>query len=71
MFPPGVPAVQEKEQVMNNTETAAAPRFAGGFPEFLAALERVYRLFGLEWEAARTATLADAESFAPTPPEPV
>jgi hypothetical protein len=52
---------------MNTTNTREEPRFAGGLPEFLAALERLYRLLGLEPAAARAATFADAESFAPTP----
>lgn len=54
---------------MNATNTAAASRFSGGLPEFLDALERLYRCFGLEPDAAQAATFADAEIFAPAPLE--
>ena len=52
---------------MNTTTTAPEPRFAGGLPEFLNALNRLYRYLGLEPEAARAATFADAEIFVPQP----
>ena len=54
---------------MNTIDTQEEPRFAGGLPEFLSALERLYRLLGLDPEAAQAATFADAESFAPQPEE--
>ncbi len=55
---------------MNTTHTGTETRFPGGWPEFLATLERLYRTLGLEREDAQAATLADAESFAPEPAEP-
>lgn len=55
---------------MNTTSTAPEPRFAGGLPEFLDALERIYRGLELEPNAAQAATFADAEIFAPAPLEP-
>ena len=52
---------------MNTTLEGSETRFAGGLPEFLAALERLYRCLGLGLDDARAATFADAESFAPEP----
>lgn len=54
---------------MNATCTATEPRFAGGLPEFLEALNRLYRGLGLEPDEARAATFADAEIFVPEPAE--
>ena len=55
---------------MNATHTATEPRFAGGWPEFLDALDRIYRLIGLTDDDARAATFADAEIFVPEPAQP-
>ena len=55
---------------MNTTYTAPEPQFAGGLPEFLHALERLYRCLGLAPKDAQAATFADAEIFASAPLEP-
>lgn len=52
---------------MNTTNTANEPRFAGGLPEFLDALEGLYQRIGLRPDDARAATFADAEIFVPEP----
>jgi len=52
-------------QEMNAINTKLGPRFAGGFAEFLHALDQVYQYLRLEPIDAQAATLADAESFAP------
>lgn len=56
---------------MNTIDPAPIPRFEGGWPEFLERLDRLYRCIGLEPDAARAATFADAEIFVPEArPEP-
>ncbi|MCU0786923.1 MAG: hypothetical protein MUC91_01825 [Verrucomicrobia bacterium] len=55
---------------MNTNDTTAERGFPGGLPEFLAALDGIYRCIGLEIEDARAATFADAEIFASDPSEP-
>jgi len=55
---------------MNTNDRAAELRFAGGLPEFLAALDGIYRCLGLGVDDARAATFADAEIFVPEPAEP-
>ena len=54
---------------MHTNNTAPEAGFLGGLPEFLAALDRIYRLIGLEPDDARAATFADAEIFVPEPVE--
>lgn len=54
---------------MNTTNTANEPRFSGGLPEFLEALDRLYRSLGLRPDDARAATFADAELLLPEPAE--
>ena len=55
---------------MNATNTATEPRFTGTWPEFLDALDRIYRIIGLTDDDARAATFADAEFFVPGPAQP-
>jgi hypothetical protein len=49
---------------MKVSSTEHEPPSTNGLPEFLAALDRAYRLIGLTAEDARAATFADAEIFA-------
>ena len=55
---------------MNTNDTIPERGFPGGLPEFLAALDGIYRRIGLGIEDARAATFADAEIFISDPAEP-